>query len=62
MMKVLILRDTVADGAAVLAGQVVDLPDADAAMLLRLRKAEPAPDVSEPVPTVAGKPATKRAR
>jgi hypothetical protein len=61
-MRMLILRDTVANGAAVLAGQVCDLPDADAAMLLRLGKAVRAPDVSGPVPVVNGKPATKRAR
>jgi hypothetical protein len=61
-MRVLILRDTVANGAPVFAGQVYDLPDADAAMLLRLRKAEHAPADAPVVPTVAGKPAARRTR
>lgn len=65
-MRMLILRDTVANGAPVFAGQVYDLPDADAAVLLRLRKAEHAPEIAPSdapvVPTVDGKPATRRTR
>ena len=38
-MRVQVTRDTVAGGCAVFVGQVVDLPDEDAAVLLRLGKA-----------------------
>ena len=38
-MQVLILRNTIADGRAVRAGQVIDLPDADARALLRMGRA-----------------------
>lgn len=49
-MRILITRTTVADGRIVRAGSVEDLSDADAALLLQLGKAVPAPEAaSEPV-------------
>lgn len=41
MMQVKILRTTIADGQVVRAGQVYDLSEADARLLLQLGKAEP---------------------
>jgi hypothetical protein len=48
-MQVRVVRDTVADGRVVTAGEVVDLPAQDAATLLRLGKAEALTD-PPPVP------------
>lgn len=47
-MKVKVTRTTVADGKFVHAGQVYDLPDADARTLMQLGKAVPAD--AEPAP------------
>ena len=54
MMKILILRNTVADGADVEAGQVVDVRDETARYLLQIGKA------SDQLP--APKPVAKKAK
>lgn len=50
-MKILILKSTVADGQPAQVGQVLDVSDADARILLRMGKASLAVD-AEPVPAV----------
>ena len=49
-MQVKITRTTVADGKFVHAGQVYDLPDADARTLMQLGKAVLATDAPAPAP------------
>jgi hypothetical protein len=63
-MRVRVVRDTVADGRVVLAGEVLSLPGEDAAALLRMGKAVAHEDSTDApvVPVVAGKPAAKRSR
>ena len=52
-MNILILQNTVADGRMVAAGQTVDVPDADARLLVRMGKAVAVVDVAEvPAPVV----------
>lgn len=46
-MKVKILRNTFCSGELVEEGKVYDLPDQEAGILIRLRKAEEAPAVVE---------------
>lgn len=46
-MKILILKSTVADGRPVQAGQVEDVSDSDARILLRMGKATLAVEVTE---------------
>lgn len=48
MMQVKILRTTIADGQVVRAGQVYDLSDADARLLVQLGKAQPADAQEQP--------------
>ena len=43
-MKILILKSTVADGLFVQAGQVIDAPESDARLLVRMGKASLATD------------------
>lgn len=50
MMQVKITRTTIADGQVVRAGQVYDLTDADARLLLQLGKAVPAEPEQDPEP------------
>ncbi len=60
-MNILILKNTVADGRMVAAGQVVDVSESDARVLIRMGKASlspeaapvPAPVVLDTVETVA---------
>lgn len=49
-MKIKITRTTVANKQFVLAGQVYDLPDADARLLVQLGKAEAVDGVEQPAP------------
>lgn len=51
-MKVRILRDTIADGRQVLAGEVLDLPGEDARTLMAMRKATPV-EANAPIPSAA---------
>lgn len=46
-MRILITRTTIADGRVVRAGSIEDLSDSDAAQLIQLGKAEPAPGAIE---------------
>ena len=50
-MRVKITRTTVAASSFVKVGQVIDLPDAEAKMLIAIHKAVPVDDV-EPAPAV----------
>lgn len=50
-MKILILKSTMADGRPVQAGQVEDVSDTDARILLRMGKAS-LPVEAEPAPAV----------
>lgn len=49
-MRVRILKTTAADGRIVMSGEVHDLPDYDARILLRSGKAAPADGTAEPAP------------
>ena len=52
-MNILILKNTMADGRIVAAGQVVDVSDADARVLVRRGKAELAAEaIQAPAPAV----------
>lgn len=59
-MRIRITRNTVIKGAPVEIGQVIEVDDASALLLLRMRKAEPAPAGREtatrkPAETAVGK-------
>ncbi len=61
-MKIRILRDTVAGGQAVKAGDVIEASDADARYLLAVGKAEAVAEAPAPEPEVEApkrKPRTK---
>ena len=54
-MKVLILRDTVADGRDVFSGKVEDVSDHDAKQLIRMGKARATEDEVDPLEEVEPK-------
>jgi hypothetical protein len=66
-MRILILRQTAINGQAVRPGDVVDADEADARILVLMRKAEPAQDldpviVPDPVTEPVAEPRKPRSR
>ena len=63
-MKILILKSTIADGRPVQAGQVEDVSDSDARILLRMGKATLVTEVKTPevLDTVEAAPVVEQTR
>lgn len=61
-MKIVIMRDTMIDGAAVAAGQMIDADDSTAIALVQMRKARPAEDAAAAAPETATAPPAEDAK